>query len=136
MNQSWELLTIKLNSVLRKILNNKAARHDEIPPEIWKTREFDNIFLRHSNAIYNQNTIDRWTKGCILSFPKKGNLVLAKNFWGITLMFIVVMIYNALLRNHTTQNWEEPKWLSEESIPDITNFDYPSNSWRCMCKKT
>ena len=37
-----------------------------------------------------------------------------------------------------TQNWdnteEEPKWLSEKSIHDITNFDYQSNS-RCMCKK-
>ena len=25
--------------------------------------------------------------------------------------------------------------LLEKSIHDITNFDYPSNSWRCMCKK-
>ena len=30
---------------------------------------------------------------------------------------------------------EESKWLSEESIPDITSFDYPSNSKSCMCKK-
>ena len=40
---------------------------------------------------------------------------------------------------HRTQNWEdileEPKWLSEKSIHDSTHFDYPSNSWRCTCKK-
>ena len=59
------------NSVLRKIKNRKAAGLDEMPPEVWKTRQFD-ILLRHSNAIYNQNPIDRWMNGCILPFPKKG----------------------------------------------------------------
>ena len=49
----------ELDSVLRKIKNRKAAGLDEIPPEIWKTREFDNILLRHCNAIHNQNTVDR-----------------------------------------------------------------------------
>ena len=68
------------NSVLRKIKNRKAAGRDEIPPEVWKTRQFDDILLRHYNAVYNQNTIDRWMKGCFLPFPKKGGLGLAKNY--------------------------------------------------------
>ena len=68
----------ELDSVLRKIKNRKAAGLDEIPPEVWKTRQFDDILLRHCNAVYNQNPIDRWTKGCILPFPKKGDLGLAK----------------------------------------------------------
>ena len=38
-------------------------------------------------------------KGCILPFPKKGDLVLAKNYRGITLTSIAAKIYNALLRN-------------------------------------
>ena len=49
-----------------------------------------------------------------------------------------VHIYNALLRNCIEPNWEnileEPKWPSEKSIHDITNFDYASNSRRCTCK--
>ena len=90
----------ELDLVQRKIKNRKVAGLDEIPPEVWKIRQFDNILLRHCNAVYNQNTIDRWTKGCILPFPKKGNLGLAKNYRGITLASIVVKIYNALLRNH------------------------------------
>ena len=49
----------ELDSVLRKIKNRKAAGLDEIPPEVWKTRQFDNILLRHCNAVYNQNPIDR-----------------------------------------------------------------------------
>ena len=84
----------ELDSVLRKIKNRKAAGLDEIPPEVWKTRQFDDILLRHCNAVYNQNPIDRWMKGCILPFPKKGDLRLAKNYRAIA-----AKIYNALQRN-------------------------------------
>ena len=66
---------------------------------MWKTRQFDDILLRHCNAVYNQNTIDRWMKGCTLPFPKKGDLGLAKNYRGITLTSIAAKIYNTLLRN-------------------------------------
>ena len=52
----------ELDSVLRNIKNRKAAGLDEIPPEVWKTKEFDDILLRHCNSVYNQNTIDRWKK--------------------------------------------------------------------------
>ena len=38
-------------------------------------------------------------KGCILPFPKKGDLGLAKNYRGITLASIAAKIYNTLLRN-------------------------------------
>ena len=89
----------ELDSVLRKIKNRKAAGLDEIPPEVWKTRQFDDILLRHCNAVYNQNTIDRWMKGCILPFPKKGDLGLAKKYRGITLISTAAKIYNALQRN-------------------------------------
>ena len=62
----------ELDSVLRKIKNRKAAGLDKIPPEVWKTRQFDDILLRHCNAVYNQNPIDRWMKGYILPFPLRG----------------------------------------------------------------
>ena len=89
----------ELDSILRKIKNRKAAGLDEIPPEVWKTRQFDDTLLRHCNAVYNQNPIDRWMKGCTLPFFKKGDLGLAKNYRGITLTSIAAKIYNALLRN-------------------------------------
>ena len=88
------------DSVPRKNKNRKAAGLDEIPPWVWKTREFDDILLRHSNVEYNQNTIDRWTKGIILPFSKKGNLGIAKNNRVINLTSIVAKMYNALLRNY------------------------------------
>ena len=86
------------DSVLRKIQNRKAAGLDEIPPGVWKTRQFDDILLRQCNAVYNQNRIEIWTKGCILPFPKKGDFGFAKNYRGITLTSIAAEIYNALLR--------------------------------------
>ena len=89
----------ELDSVLRKIKNRKAAGLDEIPPEVWKTKQFDDILLRHCNAVNNQNPTERRMKGCILPFPKKGDLGLAKNYRGITLTSIAVKSYNALLRN-------------------------------------
>ena len=90
----------ELDSVLKKIKNRKAAGLDESPPpEVWKTRQFDDILLRQCNAVYSQNRIERWMKGCILPFPKKGDLRLAKNYRGITLTSISAKIYNALLRN-------------------------------------
>ena len=61
--------------------------------------ESDDLLLRHCNTVYDQNTIDRWRNGCILLFPKKSNLALAKNYRGITRTSIVAKIYNAQLRN-------------------------------------
>ena len=102
-----------------KIKNRKAAGLDEIPPEVWKTRQFDDILLRHSNAVYNQNPLDRWMKGSILPFPKKGDLGLAKHYRGITLTSIAAKIYNALIRNrieHKIDNIlnKNQKWLPKK----------------------
>ena len=43
----------ELDSVLGKIKNRKVAGLDEISPEVWKTRQFDDLLLRHCNAVYN-----------------------------------------------------------------------------------
>ena len=93
------LLLQKLDLVQRKIKNRKAAGLDEIFPAVWKTREFDDILLRHCNAVYNQNTIDLCIKGYIAPFSKKGDFRLAKNYQGITLTSIAAKIYNTVLRN-------------------------------------
>ena len=37
----------ELESVPIQIKNRKAAGLDEIPPEVWKTRQFDDTQLRH-----------------------------------------------------------------------------------------
>ena len=89
------------------MLNRKAAGFDKIHPGIWKTLEFDDLLLRHCNNEFNQRTIDRWTKGCILPFPKKSDLRIAKSYRGITLTSIAAKIYNALQRNRIEPNFLE-----------------------------
>ena len=42
--------------------------------------------------------IEHWTKGCILPFPKKGDITVLDNYRGITLTCIMAKIYNTLLR--------------------------------------
>ena len=84
---------------LTKVKNRKTSGLDEIPLKVWKTMKFDDLLLQYCNAVYNQNTIDRWTKGYISTFPKKSDLGITKNYWDITLTSIVAMIYNTLLLN-------------------------------------
>ena len=97
----------ELDVVLIKIKNRKAAGLDEIPPEVWKTRKFDDILLQYCNAVYKQNTIDRWIKGCILPFSKKGHLGIAKNYQGTALTSIAAKIYHVLLLNHIESEIEK-----------------------------
>ena len=75
-----QLTQVELGVVLTKIKNRKVASLDKILPEVWKTRKFSDLLLRCCNAVYNQNPIERSTKGCILIFPKKAELGIAKNY--------------------------------------------------------
>ena len=111
--------TLELDSVLKKIKNRKAAGLDEIPHEVWKTRQFDDILLQHCNAVYNQNPIDRWMKGCILPFPKKDDLGLAKNDPRYnTYIHSSQNLQCSTPKLHRTRNWqhakEKPKWLPKK----------------------
>ena len=110
-NQSQKLSRVKkntklgqftqeeLNVVLTKIKSRKAEGLDEIPPDEWKTRTYDDLLLRFCNAVYKQNAIQKWTKGRILPFPKKGDFGITKNYRGITLTSLTAKVYNALLIN-------------------------------------
>ena len=89
----------ELDIVLKKMKNKKAAGLDEIPPEVWKTGKFNDLLLYYCNAVYNEHVIQSWMKGCILPFPKKGDLSLTNNYRGITLTSIAAKIYNTLLLN-------------------------------------
>ena len=84
----------ELDVVLTKIKIKKATGLDEIPPEVWKTWKFNNLLLRYCNAVYNQNTIERCTKGSIVQFPKNGDLGIGQNYRVISFSFIAAKVYN------------------------------------------
>ena len=90
----------ELDSVVRKIKNRKAAGAWWNSP---RSMEDQTIRWHTASDTVMQFIIkmrwDRWMKGCILPFSKKGDLGLAKNYRGITLTSIAAKIYNALRRN-------------------------------------
>ena len=87
-----------LNKII-SIKSGKACGLDNISAEVWLTGDFDNELLDFCNKVYRHDPIDRWTEGCILPFPKKGDLGLTTNHRGITLTAISAKIYNLLLLN-------------------------------------
>jgi hypothetical protein len=77
----------------------KASALDNIPPEVWKKEEFGETLLRFCNDVYQQEPIESWVDGCLLPFPKKGDLGFTANYRGITLTPIAAKIYNLMLLN-------------------------------------
>ena len=110
----WKQLDIKLgpftqeefDSILRKIKNRKAAGLCEIPPEVWKTRQFDDILLWHCNAVYNQNPIDRWMKGCIPPPPKGWRRISQQLPRHNTYIHSSKSLQCPTPKPHRTQNWQ------------------------------
>ena len=89
----------ELERVLKNVKNGKACGLDNIPAEVWKLGAFNDTLLNLCNALYQGHPIDRLTEGCLLPFPKKGDLGITKNYRGITLTSIAAKIYNAMLLN-------------------------------------
>ena len=115
----------EVNIVLTKIRSRKAASLNEIPPEIWKTTKFDDLLLWLCNTLYEQNTIERWMKGCILPFLKKDDLGSTKKKRGKTLTSMAVKVYNACL-NHIKPEIKKIirkiRMVSREINPELFRF--------------
>ena len=78
------------------------------------------MIVRQKNLMiyyFNQNTIERWTKGCIFPVPKKGEFRITKNYRAIILTYIAAKVNNALLLNCI-----EPEWNSENTKKKSKQF--------------
>ena len=89
----------ELRKFTKSFQNGKVVGLDEMPSEVWKLDEFQEFLLESFNSVYTQEVIERWREGCILPFPKKGNLSISKNYRGITLTSIAVKIFNLMILN-------------------------------------
>ena len=117
----------ELDALLKIIRNRKAAGLDEMPPEVWNARKFDDIFLWLYNTVYKQNTTENWTKGCILPFPKEGELGITENFKRILLLILPLRLI--ILRKKSER-------LSKKSLNLFTDSDYPSIDRRSTNKES
>ena len=78
----------------------KAAGPDNIPPEVFKFCDFDEICLDFCNkALLENDKPDLWSFLNIIPVPKSGDLTNTNNYRGISLICIIAKIYNRLILN-------------------------------------
>ena len=78
----------------------KAAGPDNIPPEVFKCCDFDEICLQFCNdALTENDKPDLWSFMNIIPVPKSGDLSNTNNYRGISLICIVAKIYNRMILN-------------------------------------
>lgn len=78
----------------------KAAGPDEIPPEVYKSCDFDEICLDFCNrALLENEKPEIWSYMNIIPVPKSGDLSDTNNYRGISLICIIAKMYNRLILN-------------------------------------
>ena len=77
----------------------KAVGLDDIPAEFLKLDDFKEFLLESCNRVYFHEPIVSWTNGCLLPFPKKGDLFLTKKLPRNYSNKIAAKIYNLMLLN-------------------------------------
>ena len=90
----------EFRKVKSSIKIGKAAGPDEIPPDVYKSCDFDEISLNFCNrALMENDQPDLWSYMNIVPVPKSGDLTNTNNYRGISLICIIAKIYNRLILN-------------------------------------
>ena len=80
--------------------SGKAAGPDNIPPEVFKACDFDEICLKFCNkALMENDKPELWSLMNIVPVPKSGDLSNTNNYRGISLTCIIAKIYNKMILN-------------------------------------
>ena len=83
-----------------QIKDVKSAGPDDIPPEVIKRCDIDDIILAFSNALIERGKKpDQLSIADIIPLPKVGNLSNVTNYRGISLSSIVTKIINKMVLN-------------------------------------
>ena len=78
----------------------KSSGPDNIPPEVFRKCEVDDIVLEICNlALTKNNKPDQWSLSNIIPVPKSGNLSKTDNYRGISLTCIIAKIFNRMILN-------------------------------------
>ena len=95
-----EFTISELLTFLKHTKTSKAFGPDNIPPVLWKDPSFHSILLKYCNYAFKSSVCPKvWPTSQIIPFPKKGDLSLATNYRGISLLSIAAKIYNKLIFN-------------------------------------
>ena len=84
----------------KSIRCGKACGEDGITPEFLKYGGLDDIVLGFVNQAYTEGGIpEKWKILIIVPVPKKGDLTKPDNYRGISLISLVMKLYNRLIMN-------------------------------------
>ena len=84
----------------KSIRCDKACGEDGITPELLKYGGLDDIVLGFVNQAYEEGGIpEKWKTLIIVTVPKKGDLSKPDNYRGISLISLVLKMYNRLIMN-------------------------------------
>ena len=102
----------ELKTVLKKVKSSKGFGPDNIPTIVWKDSHFHYLLLNISNLMFlHKKGPDIWRRSQIIPVPKKGDLSLATNYRGISLLPIAATIYNKLLLNRISLAKGKTEWI-------------------------
>ena len=85
--------------VKKSLVEGKQFGPDEIPPEVWKRCDLDDIMLGYANGLLVGEKPDQWSENNLLPIPKDGDLSDTNNYRGIALSAIAAKIANKLILN-------------------------------------
>ena len=84
----------------KSLVEGKSSGEDNIPPEVLKRCDLDDIVLDFCNeALLKGKKPSQWFVLNIVPIPKSGNLSLGGNYRGISLSSIVAKTYNRMILN-------------------------------------
>ena len=77
--------------------DGKQSGPDDIPPEVWKYCDLDDILLEFTNGLLNKNEKpSQWSEIDLIPVPKAGDLSDTSNYRGISLAVIAAKLTFAL----------------------------------------
>ena len=90
----------ELARVKAALKQGKSAGPDNIPPEVYKNCDLDDLTLEICNlALMNNNKPAIWSLSNIVPVPKSGDLSKPDNYRGISLTCIIAKMYNRMILN-------------------------------------
>ena len=83
-----------MHTIYLQLKRHKAFGPDNIPPIIWKDRNFHDILLKLFNFAFEDNVCTNyWLKSTIVPMPKKGDLSLSLNYRGSICTHVLYLIF-------------------------------------------
>ena len=98
----------ELESVKKHLQDGKQTGPDNIPTEVLKRCDLDDIILEYANRLLNEDMKPKqWSEIDILPLPKTGDLSDTGNYRGISLSSVVAKVVNKMILNRLQTKLED-----------------------------